>query len=178
MGSDRKRWIRGTLWTVVVVAAAVVWVRHETSLPVRPVEDALHASPLHLVDLDGQRFSLEDLRGSVVLVNLWASWCGPCRAEAPALSRLQKNLGSGGFEVVAVNVESEPPQRVRELARELGMDYRVALPAEPLSGTFGESQVLPSTWLVDREGRVRAFRGGLLREPALEAACRRLLDEG
>ena len=175
---DRPRsWIRTAVWLAVVLALAWVWFLYNARLVVRPAQSAPAASELRLRTPEGADLDLADYRGKVVVVNLWASWCGPCRAEIPGLSRLYAELGDRGLVVLGVNVESLGLERVGELQRELGVAYPAGVASRALSGTFTDPRVLPYTWLVDRQGRVRASRGGLLTESSLRRACRKLLDE-
>ena len=123
--------------------------------------------------------TLSELRGRVVLVNLWASWCGPCRAELPALNRIAGELGPDGLVVVGLNIESLSRQAMEDIRHEWGIAYPVTLPLAPLDGTpWAGEGVIPHTWLVDRAGRLRASHSGRVSERSLRVACRRLVAEG
>ncbi len=130
-----------------------------------------------MIDLDGRRLAVADYRGQVVVVNLWASWCGPCRAEIPGLVRVHEALRAQGLVLLGVNVESLPMEQLVDLVEQLEIAYPVVVPAGPLVGTFSDSSVLPYTWLIDREGRVRAAHGGFVTSSALERAVTALLAE-
>lgn len=101
----------------------------------------------------GRPLGLEDFRGRVVLLNLWATWCVPCRKEMPAVDRLQKQLGGPGFEVVAVSIDRSP-EDVREFYRKFGIKS-LAHYIDRSSDIIGTLRAigLPTTVLVDREGR-------------------------
>jgi len=172
----RARGYRVALALGVIFVAVLVWVS-QTRIDLRPAHRAVRAGPLELRDLEGRQLSLAGLRGQVVLVNLWASWCEPCRSEIPGLTRLAHELGPRGLAVLGVNVENREPGRIAELGRELGIDYTIAIPAVPLSGTFAGEGVLPHSWLIDRQGRIRASRAGWVPESAFRRACTQLLDE-
>ncbi|HEX5726197.1 MAG TPA: TlpA disulfide reductase family protein [Longimicrobiaceae bacterium] len=103
--------------------------------------------------LDGDSVSLQGLRGRVVLLNVWATWCKPCREEIPDLQRLYLANRPRGFEVVGVSVDAAgQEQAVREFVQELGVTYPVWLdPDERVSSTFATLGV-PSTFLVGRDG--------------------------
>lgn len=111
-------------------------------------------------DADAKPRTLADFRGRVVLLNLWATWCVPCRKEMPSLDRLQGQLGGPAFEVVALSIDSVP-QAVREFFHQYGI-RRLALYIDPSSevtsalGAVG----IPTTLLVDRQGRERWRRVG------------------
>jgi peroxiredoxin len=119
----------------------------------------LPAPDFSLADLEGRSWSLRDLRGRVVLVNFWASWCAPCGMETPAIQRLHSRLKTAGLTVLAVNF-MEPAGRVRDYAREHGNDFPVLL--DPDGAVFAgyAVQTLPLTVLVDRRGEVRAVAQG------------------
>lgn len=176
-GLGGRGWIRAALW--IGLAGAALWLVFSQSNRIRLVEPdaAPRASELLFAEIDGRGFSLEDLRGEVVLVNLWAGWCAPCRAEVPRLRRLHRDFGERGLVVLGVSVEELPPGRLIELTRELGIDYRVVLPGGPLQGTFRTEGVIPHTWLVDRAGRVRGSHSGLFTERSVRRACEKLLAE-
>ena len=102
----------------------------------------------------GGRIRLEDLRGQVVMINFWASWCGPCRQEFPILDRMYRKYAPMGFSLVAVNVESDTTDAERFLSQ-LPVSFTVAYDHDNLvSGEYGVS-AMPTTLIVDRKGQVR-----------------------
>lgn len=114
-------------------------------------------STLAFKDVDGTPTTLAGWKGRVVLLNLWATWCPPCRAEMPALDRLQAGLGSKDFEVVTVNLDSRDPDRTRSFLADIGVTA-LANRADPTLAIFktlqklGLASGLPTTILVDRDG--------------------------
>lgn len=114
----------------------------------RPVPEASFA------DRDGRARALADWKGKVVLVNFWATWCAPCVAEMPALDRLQKTLGGGDFEVIAVSVDRDGMKPVEPfLARyQLSSLTPYLNPDASLFRAFGE-KTLPVTYIIGRDGR-------------------------
>ena len=177
MENGRRRWIRASLF--VGLALAGLWLLYDVKMRVRLVEAELaQAAPaLKLVDLAGQPTVLADFEGSVVLVNVWAEWCGPCRDEIPGLARVYSDFRERGFLILGVNGEPLTPEQIARQGEELGINYPVVLPDGPMSGTFGEQNVLPYSWLIDRSGRVRAEHAGYLMETSLRTAVVRLLNE-
>lgn len=130
-----------------------------------PADEPRPMADLAFQTVDGNPVSLADLGGKVLLVNLWATWCAPCRAEMPALDRLQKAKGGDGFQVVTVNIDVGDPKKPSAFLEEIGIealpDYR-----DPKMATFnrlkseGLAFGLPTTLLVDREGcQVAALHG-------------------
>ena len=130
--------------------------------PVASGQDAEEAPALALKDLRGRAVRLGDYRGKVVLLNFWATWCPPCRAEIPELVRWQKQFAGRGLQVVGVTHPPERRARVRRFARRLGVNYPVALGTRKAARAFGVGEVLPVTIVIDREGRVRERILGLL----------------
>lgn len=106
------------------------------------------------VDGEGRERTLADWKGKVVLLNLWATWCAPCRKEMPALDRLQASLGSGKFEVVAVSVDRTGIEGARKFLDEINVK-RLAVLADPSArmATTLKAIGLPATLLIDAEGR-------------------------
>jgi thiol-disulfide isomerase/thioredoxin len=102
----------------------------------------------------GGRIGLDALRGQVVMINFWASWCGPCRQEFPILDEMYRKYGPMGFSLLAVNVESDPADAERFLAK-TPVSFPIAYDAENVvSGAYGVS-AMPTTLIIDRKGRVR-----------------------
>lgn len=106
---------------------------------------------------EGKPLKLEDWKGRVVLVNLWATWCGPCRKEMPALNELQKQMGSKDFEVVAISVDLKGAEASAAFLKEMGVDS-LALYVDPKVTLLNLFQApgLPVTILIDRKGREAA----------------------
>ncbi|MEP9354450.1 TlpA disulfide reductase family protein [Xanthobacter sp. KR7-65] len=121
--------------------------------------------PLAFTDGAGKPVTLADFKGRVVLLNLWATWCVPCRKEMPALDHLQARLGGPDFEVVAINLDTRDPEKPRAFLSEIGVS-NLAFFADPATKTFqalrgvGRGFGLPTTILVDRDGCEMAYLAG------------------
>jgi thiol-disulfide isomerase/thioredoxin len=106
---------------------------------------------------DGRKLSLSDFRGKAVLLNIWATWCAPCREEMPALDRLQALAGGADFEVVALNIDTARLERRRQFLDEIGVKS-LAFYADPTADVFqalkraGKAVGLPTTFLIDADG--------------------------
>jgi len=112
------------------------------------------APPLALQDLEGRPHALGDYRGKVVLINFWATWCEPCRAEMPSINRLRAALAGQPFAVLAVNLaESEP--RIRRFMEQVPLDFPVLLDRDSAAAKAWRTRVLPASFLVGPDGRIR-----------------------
>lgn len=118
-------------------------------------------------DGPGDRVTLSSLRGKAVILAFWASWCGPCRAEAPSLNRLSKRLADQNVVVVGVNT-SDSKGNALQFAQSAGLSYPLAFDAESeVAGAYGVSS-LPTVVIVDKDGKIAAVRSGLSDEGSLE----------
>jgi cytochrome c-type biogenesis protein len=128
--------------------------------------------------LDGKPIRLSSLRGRVVLLNFWATWCQPCRAEIPEFNALQRDLESKGLSVVGVSVSAvDTSDSIRNFQKDIKQDYTILRGAEEIGSQFGNGPGLPVTYILDREGRIRQkFVGPQTREN-FEAAIKPLLEE-
>ncbi|MGW8269663.1 MAG: peroxiredoxin family protein [Burkholderiales bacterium] len=114
-----------------------------------------------LQDLEGRTHRLEDYRGRVVLVNFWATWCEPCRAEMPSIERLRADLGDRPFSVLAINL-AEPRSRIEKFLAAMPLGFPVLLDRDTAVAKAWRARILPATYLVDRNGRVRQVHFGEL----------------
>ncbi|HYD53122.1 MAG TPA: TlpA disulfide reductase family protein [Gemmatimonadaceae bacterium] len=132
-----------------------------TPAPAQRVEVGAPAPPFAAVTLDGDSASLAALRGRPVLLNVWATWCHPCRDEIPVLQALHERYGARGLALVGVSVDAEgEASSIREFAREFRMTYPIWLdPAERVSTTFLTVGV-PTTFLIGKDGTLRWRRTG------------------
>jgi len=110
-------------------------------------------------ELNGQSINLASLRGKVVLLNFWATWCSPCQTEMPVFARWQQQYRSQGFSVVGISMDDED-MPVRKLVAKLKIDYPIAMGDATLGMRYGGVLGLPLTFLIDRSGVIRAqFQG-------------------
>ena len=177
--SARPRWRRRLLdpWNLLLLAVAV-WAAPRL-LPhlgaIAGVETGDRRAPRYdVVTLDGARLTADALRGQVVLVNVWATWCGPCRAEMPLLQRMYERHRGRGFVILGVSVDGAGEGVVREFLRARGVTYPVAVVGPAGAHAFGAVRGYPTSFLLDRDGVVRHEVIGPLAPASLELAVRRL----
>ncbi len=114
-----------------------------------------------LHSVSGPNFRLQEQRGRVVLINFWATWCGPCRQEMPHLNRLYDKYRAAGFVLLGVNVDDNA-RNASDLALKLGLKFPVLLDTDKSVSHLYDLSTMPSTVLIDREGRVRYVHKGYL----------------
>lgn len=158
----------------------------ESWLKVNPTAPSTAAAPdsrsafppapeVELKTLDGKNFQLTELRGRVVLLNFWATWCVPCRSEIPELNKMHHDLEARGLSVVGVSTY-DGADAVRSFWNDIKQDYPVLLGDQTVESKFAVS-ALPTTFILDREGRIRAKIIGERRRDSFEAAVKPLLEE-
>jgi cytochrome c biogenesis protein CcmG, thiol:disulfide interchange protein DsbE len=127
--------------------------------------------------LAGEEVTLESLRGQVVLVNFWATWCPPCRIEMPGFERVYQEKKDEGFVIVGLSTDQAGSREVERFLSDRGITFPVGMASAQLVRDFGGLRGLPTSFLVDREGRIRHTVTGIFAEPALRMAVNRLLAE-
>lgn len=132
-----------------------------------PVQVDFASPKLILEDLSGKPVSLDDYLGNVVLVNLWATWCPPCREEMPALQTFYEKYKSDGFVLVGINQE-EPRELVEPFVKEFGLTFPVWLDLDYQAEQEFKTNSLPSSFVIDRTGRVRLMWFGGISKKNLE----------
>ena len=134
------------------------------------------APELTLTDLDGNSVSLEDYRGQVVLVNLWATWCPPCREEMPTLVSFYERYKSQGFVLIAID-QGETLEDVLPFVADFGLTFPVWMDESSLAGRRFNTISLPSSYVIDRDGRVKLMWLGGISEKNLESYVPDLIVE-
>ncbi|HEV2704841.1 MAG TPA: cytochrome c biogenesis protein/redoxin [Pyrinomonadaceae bacterium] len=126
--------------------------------------------------LDGKPLRLSELRGRVVLLNFWATWCAPCRAEIPTFNEMQREYEAKGLTIVGVT-SHDTPEDVRGFQQDNPQDYTVVTSGEEAADKFGTGPGRPVTFIIDREGRVRQPIFGSTDRAGFEAAVKPVLEE-
>jgi thiol-disulfide isomerase/thioredoxin len=146
----------------------------ESGNVIRFVKNPDAAPDFKLKDLQGKPLSLADFRGKAVLLNFWATWCGPCRAEIPDLIELQKKY-AGHLQIIGLTLDDDDPAAIEKFVATNGINYPVAMSPDDLRMKYGGVAALPTSFVLDTQGRVVQKHEGL-RDPVLyETEVRALL---
>jgi cytochrome c biogenesis protein CcmG, thiol:disulfide interchange protein DsbE len=133
--------------------------------------------PLIVTTLEGEQVSLDSLRGQVVLLNFWATWCAPCRIEMPSFERVYRAKKDQGFVIVGLSTDQAGADVVQRYITDRGVTFPIAMASGEIVHSFGGARMIPTSILIDRYGRVRHRVTGIFAEPALRLAVNRLLAE-
>jgi thiol-disulfide isomerase/thioredoxin len=179
--APRPRWRRWLTPANLFTIAVVLWLGPRI-LPhlgaLIGIESGDHQRPVFsATTLQGAAISDSTLRGQVVLVNFWATWCLPCRAEMPLLETMGQRHAASGLVVLGLSVDRAGPDVVSSFLRERGITYPVAIVGRDVETAFGGVQGYPTSVLLDRTGRVRYKVVGPLAMASLEPGVRRLLRD-
>ena len=120
------------------------------------------APALALKDVAGQMLRLSDYKGKVVLINFWATWCAPCRAEMPDLIKWQREYRRRGLQVIGIAYPPGELAEVRKFTKMMKVNYPIALGKEETKTLFDQGETLPMTVVIDRQGVVREIIQGIL----------------
>src|SRR5689334_11535531 len=135
---------------------------------VKPDKERKQAPEFTLKDADGKTVRLSDYKGKVVLLDFWATWCGPCKIEIPWLKEFQRKFRDRGFEIIGVSMDDEGWQVVKPFVAELGINYRVVIGDDAIAQLYGGVEALPTTFVIDREGKIAAVHVGLTGKGEIE----------
>ncbi|HEX8772691.1 MAG TPA: TlpA disulfide reductase family protein [Pyrinomonadaceae bacterium] len=144
-------------------------------LPAAVAGQSNEAPAVTLKDLRGRTVRISDYKGKVVLLNFWATWCPPCRAEMPELIRLQQQHRRRGLQVIGVTYPPTELRAVRQFIRSIRVNYPVLLGAEETKAIFDSGEALPLTVVIDREGNIRDKIEGILLPKEFEQKIKPLL---
>ena len=127
---------------------------------------------------DGKVVPLTSLRGKAVMVNFWATWCGPCKLEMPWLVDLQKKYGPDGLQIVGVAMDDTAEKDIDAFARKMGVNYIVLQGTEKVGDAYGGVSGLPESFFLDRSGKIVDETVGLVSQSEIENNIKRSLQQG
>ena len=134
------------------------------------------AAEFALEDANGQTLKLSDLRGKVVLLNFWATWCGPCKIEIPWFVEMEREFKDQGFAVVGVSMDEDGWKVVKPFMQDMKVNYRMVLGTEEMAQLYGGVQALPTSFILDRNGKVASVHMGIVSRKVFEEEIRALLE--
>src|SRR5213593_1979544 len=134
------------------------------------------APEFELKDADGKTVRLSDYKGKVVLLDFWATWCGPCKIEIPWFIQFERQYKDHGFAVIGVSMDEEGWTVVKPFVSELAINYRILQGNDSTAQLYGGVDALPTTFLIDREGRIGATHVGLSSKKDFENGIEELLQ--
>lgn len=133
------------------------------------------APKLELKDVEGRALRLSDYKGKVVLLNFWATWCAPCRAEMPDLVKWQREYKSRGLQVIGVTYPPAELAEAREFIKSIEVNYPIALGDEQTKAIFDKGETLPVTVVIDKKGMIREVIQGIIFPEEFEQKVKPLL---
>ena len=156
---------KGIVFTAIMIA---FW-------PTSVSGQGVKAPQFKLRDLNGRTVRLSDYKGKVVLINFWATWCPPCRAEMPDLVRLQHDYAKQGLQIIGITYPPERKDRVRRFARSLKVNYPIVLGTREIKARFSSEETLPLTVVINRDGTVSEIISGILLHEEFDEKIKPLL---
>lgn len=170
-----KRALDLGLWAVVI--GLLVWrFGPQVGAALGIGDTDLPAPDFEVTTLDGDTLRLADLEGQVVLLNFWATWCPPCRLEMPGFQDVWEEYRDQGVVIIGLSVDRGDRSQVERWVRQREITYPIAFPTGAVVRAYGGANVLPTSLLINREGRIVRRVEGFYAEPALRGAIRRLLE--
>jgi peroxiredoxin len=174
-----KQWILVSIFLLALLVGAAALVHFGPEI--QPVEVGARAPDFKVYDLgSGDSVSLRSrYRGAVTLVNIWATWCEPCRVEMPAMERLYDSLAPRGLHIAAVSIDEGSPETVRAFARELGLKFDILQDRSTRIQQAYQTTGVPESFLLDRDGVIvkRVIGAHDWSSPVNRALVARLLEE-
>jgi len=157
--------VRGAALVALAVLAIGVYIRLSKSESARALtaENERQTAPdFTLKDATGKTVRLSDYRGKVVLLNFWATWCGPCKIEIPWFMEFEQKHKDQGFAVLGVSMDDDGWDAVKPFLEQVRINYRVVVGTPEIGELYGGVESLPTTFLIDREGRIARVHIGLV----------------
>jgi thiol-disulfide isomerase/thioredoxin len=174
----RLKVLAGALLAVGLVVGLYLvnryWIAPAVTSQAKSASEHALAPAFSLSDLSGRTLSLSDYKGKVVVLDFWATWCGPCRIEIPGFVELQNHYGNQGLAMIGISMD-DGPEPVVEFYKQFKMNYPVALGSERLGELYGGIFGLPTTFLIGRDGRIYAKHVGATDPALIEEEVKQLL---
>jgi peroxiredoxin len=159
-------------WLIVAITAAL-----SAAANAGQIAPNMPAPGFSLKDLGGKPVTLDSYRGKVVILNFWATWCPPCRAEIPDFVDVYNANKVKGLEIIGVSVDTIPAAQVLTFVQKYKITYPVAMFSKKIVGDYGPIDAIPTTFIIDKTGRVRHTQVGILEKETLEGWVSKLSAE-
>jgi peroxiredoxin len=167
----------GVFAVAVVLTTAMLFGQSRSSEAATSLSGTIMPAPSwELQGADGKTIHSSDFKGKVVILDFWATWCPPCKAEIPSFIALQNEYGKKGLAVVGISVDEGGVDVVKEFAQKLGMNYPVVLADDKTPQAFGGIEAIPTTFIIDREGRIVTKHLGFTEKDEFEKELKPLLN--
>ncbi|MDQ1469780.1 MAG: hypothetical protein QOJ99_1260, partial [Bryobacterales bacterium] len=144
--------------------------------PVKDSKTRKAAPEFELKDATGKVVHLADYKGKVVLLDFWATWCGPCGIEIPWFVEFQRKYKDRGFEILGISMDDDGWKSITPYVAEKKINYRILLGDDKTGDQYGGVEALPTTFVIDRDGRIASVHVGLANKKDFEDAIEKLLD--
>ena len=178
------KWVLAGVGAVALAAVAITsampWLRHADTHPLSAEACPLDAKPANLnftlKDVNEKEITLASYKGKVILLDFWATWCGPCKIEIPGFVEMQNTYGPKGFQVIGISIDDRADQ-LKPFVDEYKMNYPVlqGLGRDDVTDAFGPVFGLPTTLIISRDGRICASHAGMTAKETFENQIRELL---
>jgi peroxiredoxin len=169
------------LVVVALVVALMLYfgyhqVRHPNAASAAHMTGATLAPDFSLESLDGSTMRLSDLRGKAVLLNFWATWCGPCKIEMPWFVDFQNQYASQGLQIVGVAMDDASKEDISKFANDMGVNYPILIGKDSVGDQYGGVPALPETFVITRDGKIMDKIIGLRGKAEIEDAIKKALE--
>jgi peroxiredoxin len=168
---------RSGRWMWVTLAAMIALASVNTVLAQAP-KPGQPAPAWQLKDLAGKLAKSSDYQGKVVILDFWATWCPPCRAEIPSFVELQKQYGKDGLVVLGVSLDKDGPAAVKKFMTKTPMNYGIVMGDDKINEAYGGIEAIPTTFIIDRQGKIVSKHVGLTDKSEFEKEIKPLLKTG
>ncbi len=180
-GPPKSKLLAGALLAVALVVGLYYvnryWIAPAVRAQTKGDENHPLAPEFSLTDITGKPLKLSDYQGKVVVLDFWATWCGPCRMEIPGFIELQKRYAAQGFTMIGISMD-DSPEPVVDFYNQFHMNYPVAVGNDRLGELYGGMPGLPTTFVIGRDGRIYAKHSGAYDPSVFETEIKELLALG